>query len=99
MKKTIIKFISSALAVIFLSTPFASIASASSFDSHYFDKNINYKHCDYDDDDDDDYCKHCRKHHKHHDRCEVNKDKDENGNAVTGFIIGAVVGAIVAKNT
>ncbi len=26
-------------------------------------------------------------------------DKDDNGNAVTGFIIGAAVGAIVAKNT
>lgn len=27
------------------------------------------------------------------------KDKDHNGNAITGFIIGAVVGAVVAKNT
>ncbi len=39
-------------------------------------------------------------HHDRHDRhWKDNKDKDENGNAVTGFIIGAVVGAIVAKNT
>lgn len=36
--------------------------------------------------------------HDHHWK-DNNKDKDENGNAVTGFIIGAVVGAIVAKNT
>lgn len=36
--------------------------------------------------------------HGHHWK-DNNKDKDENGNAVTGFIIGAVVGAIVAKNT
>lgn len=26
------------------------------------------------------------------------KDKDKNGNAVTGFIIGAVVGAVIANN-
>lgn len=36
--------------------------------------------------------------HDHHWK-DNNNDKDENGNAVTGFIIGAVVGAIVAKNT
>lgn len=34
---------------------------------------------------------------KRHDRDD--HDKDDNGNAVTGFIIGAAVGAIVAKNT
>lgn len=39
------------------------------------------------------------KHNDHHWNDRHDKDKDENGNAVTGFIIGAVVGAVVAKNT
>lgn len=39
-------------------------------------------------------------HHDRHDHHWKDKDdKDTNGNAVTGFIVGAVVGAIVAKNT
>ena len=37
------------------------------------------------------------KHHDRHDR-DWNRDRDKNGNAVTGFIIGAVAGAIIANN-
>ena len=103
------KITASLMAAMFLSMPMASLASAAEFyaDNTVPQKTItaDYQYYGHDWDDDDDYRYWCHRHHRYHKhgyRCRYHdhdRDRDHNGNAVTGFIIGAVVGAVVAKNT
>lgn len=93
-----------AMAAIVLSLPLASVASAHErhdappprhsdrYDRHdRYDKHDRYnKHDRYD--------RHDRYNKRHKDDNYVTK-KDSNKKATTSFIIGAVLGAVIAKNT
>ena len=78
--------------------------SRNDYKKHYNDR---HKQNHYDRDDDHRYrCDECGRrfdsrndYKKHYNDRHRDHDKDDNGNAVTGFIVGAILGAVVAKNT
>lgn len=75
-----------AMAAMVLSLPLASVASA-----HERHDAPPPRHSDH-------YDRHYR-YHKHHKNDNYVTKKDSNKKATTSFIIGAVLGAVIAKNT